>query len=65
MRADIAELDWPPDLFDSAEPDEPLAGQDHCATGEKRNWRVSANNWGSALVMVARSLWRVVSRSAV
>lgn len=29
MRAEIADLDWPPDLFDSEEQDEPLAGQDH------------------------------------
>ena len=29
MRADTAELDWPADLLDDEEQDEPLAGQDH------------------------------------
>ena len=29
MPAERATLDWPPDLFDSEEQDEPLAGQDH------------------------------------
>lgn len=29
MGAESAELDWPPDLFESEEQDEPLAGQDH------------------------------------
>lgn len=29
MRAEIADLEWPPDLLDDEEQDEPLAGQDH------------------------------------
>ena len=32
MQAETATLDWPPDLFDSEEQDEPLAGQDHADT---------------------------------
>ncbi|HEY8741978.1 MAG TPA: Uma2 family endonuclease, partial [Chloroflexota bacterium] len=32
MCAETATLDWPPDLFDSEEQDEPLAGQDHADT---------------------------------
>lgn len=32
MRAEIADLDWPPDLLDDEEQDEPLAGQDHNLT---------------------------------
>ena len=53
MRAEIATLDWTPDLFDSEEQDKPLAGQDHRDTIDSLSYPLRGRLSGSACFVAA------------
>ncbi len=53
MRAEIAELERPPDLFESEEQDEPLAGQDHRDTIDSLSYPLRGRLAGPACYVAA------------
>ncbi|HEY8745280.1 MAG TPA: Uma2 family endonuclease, partial [Chloroflexota bacterium] len=53
MHAEIAELDWPADLLDDEEQDEPLAGQDHHDTIDNLHYPLRTRLSGPACFVAA------------
>jgi hypothetical protein len=49
MSVDIAPIEWPADLLDDEEQDEPLAGQDHSLTIQNLVYPLYALAWSALL----------------